>query len=89
MEGFLEKLGETIRDEADMHRLWYDLRSQSLFEEAFRNDVAEIDRVSKIWRGVSRPGLPHWAAAGPSFPEAHSMLCLTDFFNDACCGIFG
>src|ERR1700745_3882452 len=35
MKGFLEKLGETVRDEARMHRLWYDLRSQSLFEEAF------------------------------------------------------
>ena len=29
MKGFLEKLGETVRDEARMHRLWYDLRSQS------------------------------------------------------------
>src|SRR5579863_3379286 len=36
MKGFLEKLGETVRDEARMHRLWYDLRSQSLFEAAFR-----------------------------------------------------
>ena len=44
MKGFLEKLGETVRDEAQMHRLWYDLRSQSLFEGAFRDDVAEIDR---------------------------------------------
>src|ERR1700756_3674609 len=44
MKGFLEKLGETVRDEARMHRLWYDLRSQSLFEEAFRDDVAEIDK---------------------------------------------
>src|ERR1700746_881399 len=44
MKGFLEKLGETVRDEARMHRLWYDLRSQSLFEDAFRDDVAEIDK---------------------------------------------
>ena len=40
MDGFLEKLGETIRDEAPMHRLWYDLRAQALFEDAFRPDVA-------------------------------------------------
>ena len=26
MSGFLEKLGETVREEAPMHRLWYDLR---------------------------------------------------------------
>src|SRR5215475_8397447 len=56
MKGFLEKLGETIRDEARMHRLWYDLRSQSLFEEAFRNDVAEIDKSLEdmVWRIASR-----------------------------------
>ena len=30
MKGFLEKLGETVRDEARMHCLWYDLRAQSL-----------------------------------------------------------
>ena len=56
MAGFLDKLGETVRDEAQMHRLWYDLRSQSLFEEAFRNDVAEIDKSLEdmVWRIASR-----------------------------------
>jgi hypothetical protein len=56
MKGFLEKLGETVRDEARMHRLWYDLRSQSLFEEAFRDDVAEIDKSLEdmVWRIASR-----------------------------------
>src|SRR5580700_2849836 len=42
MEGFLQKLAESLRDEAHMHRLWYDIRAQTLFEAAFRNDVAEI-----------------------------------------------
>ena len=56
MRGFLEKLRETVRDEAQMHRLWYDLRSQALFEEAFRNDVAEIDKSLEdmVWRVASR-----------------------------------
>src|SRR3954451_1560427 len=56
MKGFLEKLGETVRDEAPMHRLWYELRSQSLFEEAFRDDVAEIDKSLEdmVWRVASR-----------------------------------
>jgi AcrR family transcriptional regulator len=56
MDGFLRKLGETLRTEAPMHRLWYDLRAQSLFEEAFRADVAEIDRSLEkmIWRVLSR-----------------------------------
>ena len=71
MKGFLEKLGETVRDEAQMHRLWYDLRSQSLFEEAFRDDVAEIDKSLEdmVWRIVSRYAeLAH--AAAPLSPSA-------------------
>jgi len=56
IDGFLEKLGETIREEAHMHRLWYDLRAQALFEDAFRNDVTEIDKSLEdmIWRVASR-----------------------------------
>ncbi|MBV8662667.1 MAG: TetR/AcrR family transcriptional regulator [Hyphomicrobiales bacterium] len=56
MAGFLERLGETIQDEAPMHRLWYDLRAQALFEAAFRKDVAEIDKSleAMVWRIVSR-----------------------------------
>lgn len=56
LEGFLANLGETLRTEAPMHRLWYDLRAQSLFEEAFRADVAELDKSLEkmIWRVMSR-----------------------------------
>lgn len=37
-----------------MHRLWYDLRNQSLFEESFRDDVLDIDQSLErmIWRVV-------------------------------------
>lgn len=56
MEGFLESLGDTVRQEAHMHRLWYDIRAQALFEAAFRDDVAEIDKSleNMIWRIVCR-----------------------------------
>ena len=56
LDGFLANLGETLRTEAPMHRLWYDLRAQSLFEEAFRADVAELDKSLEkmIWRVMSR-----------------------------------
>jgi AcrR family transcriptional regulator len=52
MEGFLGKLAATLREDARMHRLWYDLRAQALFEPAFRADVVEIDRnlEAMIWR---------------------------------------
>lgn len=53
---FAEKLCETIVDEAPMHRLWYDLRAQSMFEESLREAVTQIDRTleSMIWRVVTR-----------------------------------
>lgn len=56
LAGFVQALGNTVRDEAPLHRLWYDLRAQSLFEEAFRADVAEIDGSLErmIWRVLSR-----------------------------------
>ena len=54
--GFLDKLSETLVEEAALHRLWYDLRGQSMFEESFRADVAEIDLSLErmIWRVLSR-----------------------------------
>jgi len=54
--GFGAAMAGTLRDDARMHRLWYDLRSQSLFEERFRADVAVIDDSLErmIWRIVSR-----------------------------------
>lgn len=56
MEGFLAKLGATMREDARMHRLWYDLRAQALFEPAFRQDVVEIDSnlEAMIWRIACR-----------------------------------
>lgn len=52
---FADKLVETIVDEAPMHRLWYDLRSQSMFEADLREAVLAIDKTLEdmIWRVVS------------------------------------
>src|SRR6201996_4020740 len=56
LEGFLSALATTLREEAPLHRLWYDIRAQAMFEVAFRADVAEIDKSLEdmIWRIVSR-----------------------------------
>lgn len=53
---FCAAMAQTLRTDAPMHRLWYDLRNQSLFEESFRADVLEIDqrREAMIWRVISR-----------------------------------
>ena len=54
--GFGAAMAGTLLDDGTLHRLWYDLRNQSLFEEEFRGDVAEIDRSLErmIWRIVTR-----------------------------------
>ena len=56
VDAFVAKLSETLVDEAPMHRLWYDLRSQSMFEENLREAVQQIDKTLEemIWRVVTR-----------------------------------
>ena len=54
LTGVADALAGTLAQDTLMHRLWYDLRTQSLFEESFRADVAEIDGSLErmIWRTV-------------------------------------
>jgi AcrR family transcriptional regulator len=64
----------TLRDDARLHGLWYDLRNQSLFDDSYRKDVQEIDQSLErmIWRIVTRyselAGLP--VAVSPSLAYA-------------------
>jgi AcrR family transcriptional regulator len=53
---FSAAMAQTLRTDAPMHRLWYDLRNQTLFDASFRGDVQEIDASLEqmIWRVVSR-----------------------------------
>ena len=54
--GFGAAMAATLVEEATLHRLWYDLRNQSLFDDSYRHDVTEIDQSLErmIWRIVSR-----------------------------------
>jgi AcrR family transcriptional regulator len=55
-ERFGVEISATLRDESDMHRLWYDLRNQALFEEGFRDTIIAIDRLltDMVWAVVTR-----------------------------------
>jgi AcrR family transcriptional regulator len=55
-DAFADALVTTMRDDFAMHRLWYDLRSQSTFDQALRLTVAELDAQleAMIWRVVER-----------------------------------
>lgn len=53
---FIDTFFETLVADAAIHRLWYDLRNQSLFDASFRADVLDIEsrREEMIWRVVAR-----------------------------------
>ena len=53
---FADKLVETMTTDAPMHRLWYDLRAQAMFEEQLRPNVLAIDAALQdmIGRVVER-----------------------------------
>jgi TetR/AcrR family transcriptional repressor of bet genes len=76
LEGFLTKLAETITEEAPMHRLWYDLRSQSMFEESLREAVMVIDRTLEdmVWRVISRYADLLGAPISTTPPLAYGIL---------------
>lgn len=56
LRGFGDKLVEAIVTEAPMHRLWYDLRVESMFDDRLRDTVLTIDGWLRdmVWRVVSR-----------------------------------
>jgi AcrR family transcriptional regulator len=53
---FADALVGTMLDDTAMHRLWYDLRSQAMFEGELRPTVVDLDRQLEemVWRVVSR-----------------------------------
>jgi AcrR family transcriptional regulator len=53
---FGDEMAATMADEASLHRLWYDLRNQSLFTEGFRDTIVAIDRLLEdmVWAAVVR-----------------------------------
>ncbi len=55
-ERFCAAMAETLRDEASMHRLWYDLRNQSMFQAELTPVIQEIDGLLErmIWTIVTR-----------------------------------
>ncbi len=54
--GFGAAMAGTLAEDGTLHRLWYDLRNQSLFDEKFRADVTDIDQSLQrmIWRIVAK-----------------------------------
>jgi AcrR family transcriptional regulator len=83
IEGFLHVLGETACTEAALHRLWYDLRAQALFQPEFRTDVAAIDRQLEdmVWRVVRRGA--ELGGVEPSMPSPVVYAAVDGLFQQA------
>lgn len=75
-KGFGAAMAQTAREDAAMHRLWYDLRNQALFDETFRADVLDIDASIErmIWRVVSRYAELSGRAPAVVSPEAYALM---------------
>jgi AcrR family transcriptional regulator len=81
--GFGAAMAATLHEDAALHRLWYDLRNQSLFEEKFRADVAEIDQSLErmIWRIVSK--YAELAGKPPAIGPAQAYALADGLFQHA------
>jgi len=83
---FADALVTTMVDDAPMHRLWYDLRSQALYEDSFRKDVLEIDAALErmIWQVVSR--YASLREVDVSMPSSRAYAMFDGLFQQALLG---
>ncbi|KSU56642.1 MULTISPECIES: TetR/AcrR family transcriptional regulator [unclassified Gordonia (in: high G+C Gram-positive bacteria)] len=70
-----------MHSEAAIHRLWYDLRNQSMFDDSFRADVIEIERRREemIWRVVER--FCELSGTQPAVTPAVAYIALDGIFQ--------
>jgi AcrR family transcriptional regulator len=76
-------LAATLGDAPLMHRLWYDLRSQSMFEEAFRPDVAEIDDSLELMMWGMVTGYADLTGTQPTCTSAEAYAMFDGLFQQA------
>ena len=83
VDGFLDALGRTLRDEAHLHRLWYDIRAQAMFDSSFQGAIAEIDKSLEdmIWRIMER--LFALAGLAPTLTSSAVYAVMDGLFQQA------
>lgn len=87
VDGFADKLVETLAEDTAMHRLWYDVRTQSMFEERLRDVSVEIDGwlEDMVWRVVAR--YAELAGAEPVMSSGVLYGILDGLFQQALIGV--
>ncbi|HEY9312407.1 TetR/AcrR family transcriptional regulator [Williamsia sp.] len=80
---FAEMFFATLESDSALHRLWYDLRNQTLFESSFREDVREIEsrREDMTWRVVSR--FYELSGVTPGFTSNMAYVIIDGIFQRA------
>lgn len=73
----------TLESDSALHRLWYDLRNQTLFESSFREDVREIEsrREEMTWRVVAR--FCELSGIAPRFSSNMAYVIIDGIFQRA------
>ena len=76
-------LAQTAREDAVMHRLWYDVRSQSMFESSLHTDVLEVGASLQemIWRILT--GYAELSGSQPSVGPETAYALIDGLFQHA------
>lgn len=79
---FVSGLAETIRDQAPIHRLWYDIRAEAMFDARFSDPVrtiedAMIDVIRTVLERLELP--PEQAKLAYSGLDGAFRLALSEF----------
>jgi AcrR family transcriptional regulator len=79
---FADALVATMLKDTPMHRLWYDLRAQAMFDKALLPTVVDLDLQLEemIWRVVSRHA--ELAATTPAVPPAAAYSLFDGLFEN-------
>jgi AcrR family transcriptional regulator len=77
---------QTLLEDTAMHRLWFDLRNQSLFEESFRAEVREIDASLERMIGRIVARYAELTGSVPAVPPRVSYALLYGLFHRALLG---
>ena len=80
---FTDELASTLREEAQLHRLWYDLRNQAMFDDGFRATILAIDELlaDMVWAVVIRHA--ELSACAPAIDRATAYALFDGLFLNA------
>ncbi|MCX6407334.1 MAG: TetR/AcrR family transcriptional regulator [Propionibacteriales bacterium] len=76
-------MSRTLLDDAALHRLWYDLRTQSIFEPGLREDVRDIDLLLQAMVGRIVARAVELGAGQALVDEATAYAAVDGLFEQA------